>query len=159
MFQVAMVSLLQVFSHIAPTLNVFTHAKLLHACLTLCSSMDHSPQAFLSTGFSRQEYWSGGCHALLQGFFLTQGSKPHFLCLLHWQSGSLPLTSPGKPHTMTTSRQIQKRRTILCLHRYPLSIKMQMSIYLLVYLFIHLYIYSILCGKYNADHKVITATI
>lgn len=36
---------------------------------------------------------------------------------------------------------------------------MQMSIYLLVYLFIHLYIYSILCGKYNADHKVITATI
>ena len=59
MFQVAMVSLLQVFSHIAPTLNVFTHAKLLHACLTLCSSMDHSPQAFLSTGFSRQEYWSG----------------------------------------------------------------------------------------------------
>ena len=100
-----------------------------------------------------------GCHALLQGFFLTQGSKPHFLCLLHWQSGSLPLTSPGKPHTMTTSRQIQKRRTILCLHRYPLSIKMQMSIYLLVYLCIHLYIYSILCGKYNADHKVITATI
>ena len=24
-----------------------------------------------------------GCHALLQGIFLTQGSNPHLLCLLH----------------------------------------------------------------------------
>ena len=32
-------------------------------------------QAFLSMGFSRQEYWSG-CHFLLQGIFLTQGSNP-----------------------------------------------------------------------------------
>ena len=38
-----------------------------------------------------------GCHALLQGIFLTQGSKPHLLCLLHWQAGSLPLVPPGKP--------------------------------------------------------------
>ena len=29
-----------------------------------------------------------GCHALLQGIFPTQGSKPR---LLHWQVGSLPL--------------------------------------------------------------------
>ena len=26
-----------------------------------------------------------GCHFLLQGIFLTQGSNPHHLCLLHWQ--------------------------------------------------------------------------
>ena len=26
-----------------------------------------------------------GCHALLQGIFPTQGPKPHFLGLLHWQ--------------------------------------------------------------------------
>ena len=37
------------------------------------------------------------CHALFQGIFLTQGSNPHLLCLLHWQSGSLPLVPPGKP--------------------------------------------------------------
>ena len=37
-----------------------------------------------------------GCHFLLQGIFLTQGSKPNLLSLLHWQSGSLPLTPPGK---------------------------------------------------------------
>ena len=32
-----------------------------------------------------------GCHALLQGIFPVQGSNPHLLCLLHWQTGSLPL--------------------------------------------------------------------
>ena len=26
-----------------------------------------------------------GCHFLLQGVFLTQGSNPHRLCLLHWK--------------------------------------------------------------------------
>ena len=36
-----------------------------------------------------------GCHFLLQGIFLTQGSNPHLLCLLHWQAGSLPLVPPG----------------------------------------------------------------
>ena len=34
-----------------------------------------------------------GCHAFLQGIFLTQGSNP---CLLHWQADSLPLAPPGK---------------------------------------------------------------
>ena len=38
-----------------------------------------------------------GCHALLQGIFLTQGSNLHFFRLLHWQAGSLPLELPGKP--------------------------------------------------------------
>ena len=39
-----------------------------------------------------------GCHFLLQGIFLTQGSNPGLLCLLHWQVGSLPLAPPGKPY-------------------------------------------------------------
>ena len=29
--------------------------------------------------------------------FPTQGPNPGFLCLLHWQAGSLPLAPPGKP--------------------------------------------------------------
>ena len=37
-------------------------------------------QTPLSMGFSRHKYWNG-CHFLLQGIFLTQGSNPH---LLHW---------------------------------------------------------------------------
>ena len=32
-----------------------------------------------------------GCHFVLQGLFLTQGSNPHLLCLLHWQADYLPL--------------------------------------------------------------------
>ena len=32
-----------------------------------------------------------GCHSLLQGIFLTQGSN---LCLLHWQADSLPSEPP-----------------------------------------------------------------
>ena len=38
------------------------------------------------------------CHALLQGIFPTQGSNLCLLSLLHWQLGSLPPVSPGKPH-------------------------------------------------------------
>ena len=33
-----------------------------------------------------------GCHSILQGIFLTQGSNP---CLLHWQENSLPLSHQG----------------------------------------------------------------
>ena len=39
-----------------------------------------------------------GCCALLQVIFPTQGSKPHFLHLLHWAACTLPLTPPGEPH-------------------------------------------------------------
>ena len=34
-------------------------AKSLQSCPTLCDPMDSSPQAPLSTGFSRQEDWNG----------------------------------------------------------------------------------------------------
>ena len=37
-----------------------------------------------------------GCHFLLQGNFLTQGSNSCLLCLLHWQACSLSLAPPGK---------------------------------------------------------------
>ena len=37
------------------------------------------------------------CHALLQGIFQTQGWNLHLLRILHWQAGSLPVVSPGKP--------------------------------------------------------------
>ena len=40
-------------------------------------------KAPLSMGFSRQEYWSG-LPCPLQGIFLTQGSNPYLLQLLHW---------------------------------------------------------------------------
>ena len=50
-------------------------------CLTV-TPWTAACQAPLSMGFSRQDYWSG-LHFLLQGIFLTQGSKPRLLHLLH----------------------------------------------------------------------------
>ena len=38
-----------------------------------------------------------GCHFLLQGIFLTQGSNPYLFYLLHWQVDSLPLHHLGSP--------------------------------------------------------------
>ena len=49
-----------------------------------------------------------GCHALLQGIFLTKGLNPHLLHVLHWQVGSLPLVPSGKP----TYQKKNKRNTI-----------------------------------------------
>ena len=40
-----------------------------------------------------------GCHALLQGIFLTQGLNLCLLSLLHWQPGSLSLVPLGKQGT------------------------------------------------------------
>ena len=41
-----------------------------------------------------------GCHALLQGIFLTQRSNPHLLHPLQWQVGFfLPVGPPRKPPT------------------------------------------------------------
>ena len=42
-----------------------------------------------------------GCHALLQGIFLTQRLNMHRLHLLHWRVNSLPLAPTGKPTSLT----------------------------------------------------------
>ena len=70
-------------------------ARSLQSCLTLCNPI--ALQISLSMGFSRQDS-GAGCHDLLQGTFLTQGSNLCLLSLLHWHAGSLPLAPPGKPY-------------------------------------------------------------
>ena len=52
-------------------------AQSLQSCLSV-TPWTVALQAPLSMGFSRQEY-GVGCHALLQGIFLTQGSNPGLL--------------------------------------------------------------------------------
>ena len=47
-----------------------------------------------------------GCHSLLQGIFLTQGSNPHLLHLQHWQADSLPQVPPGKPQHNIHAKEI-----------------------------------------------------
>ena len=69
-------------------------AKLLQSCLTLCNPMDCSPPGSYVQGDSPGKNTGVGCHAFLQGIFLTQGSNPPLLCLLHWQAGSLTPVPP-----------------------------------------------------------------
>ena len=56
-------------------------------------------QAPLSRGFPRQGHWSG-IPLLLQGIFLTLGSNPRLLHLLHWQMDYLPIMPPVKPRNL-----------------------------------------------------------
>ena len=61
-----------------------------------------------------------GSYALLQRIFLTQGSNPCLLPLLHWQVGSLSLAPPGKPKCPVKKK---KRLCILGLSQFP-SVKL-----------------------------------
>ena len=67
--------------------------KLLQSCPSFCNPMDWAHQPGKNTGV--------GCHALLQGIFLTQGPNPCLLGLLHCQADSLPRAPPGKPSATT----------------------------------------------------------
>ena len=58
-------------------------AKSLQSCPTLCDPMNCSlPGSFVS-GIFQARVLEWVCHFLLQGIFLTQGSNPGLLCLLH----------------------------------------------------------------------------
>ena len=63
------------------------------SCPTLCDPMDCSlPGSSVHGIFSGKNTGVGG-------LFLTQGSNPHPLRLLHWQADSLLLVPPGNPIT------------------------------------------------------------
>ena len=81
-------------------INIYSacvHAKVLQCYPTLCGPMDYSPLGSSVQRDSPGKNPGVGCHALLQGIFLTQGLNLWLLCLLHWQEGFLPLVSPGRP--------------------------------------------------------------
>ena len=74
----------------------FTAWMCVHACYV--ASADSLPPCGPYNLSGSSVHWDSpgkktgvGCHALLQGIFLTQGLNP---C---WQAGSLPLVSPGYP--------------------------------------------------------------
>ena len=77
------------------------HAQLLQLCLTLWDLMDCSLPGSSIHGILQARTPRVGCHALLQGIFLTQRLNPHLLCLPHRQVGSLPLAPPGTPISVT----------------------------------------------------------
>ena len=61
---------------------IYVHAKSLQSCPTLCNLIERAPGSSVSGSFPGKNT-GVGCHFLLQGIFLTQGSK--LKCLLHWR--------------------------------------------------------------------------
>ena len=59
--------------------DVGVHAQSLQSCLTLCDPMDYSLPGSSVHGILQAKILEVGCHALLQGIFLTQGSNPGLL--------------------------------------------------------------------------------
>ena len=77
---------------LSPIVCVLTHFIMSNTF----NSVGLSPQAPLSMGFSRQEYWSGLPSPSPRDLVNT-GWNLRLLSLLHWPAGYLPLTPPGKP--------------------------------------------------------------
>ena len=80
-------------------LLLLSHFSRVQLCATLWMVASRLPCPLDSPGKNA----GVNCHALSQGFFQTQGSNLTLLCLLHWQVGSLPLATPGKPNWIINS--------------------------------------------------------
>ena len=80
------------------------------SCTTLVSPWTVASQALLSMGFPRQKYQSGLSFPT-PGDLPNPGMKPVLFCLLHWQAGSLPLASPGKPLSQYTTTKNGRENT------------------------------------------------
>ena len=76
-----------------------------------CDPMDCSSPGSSAHG-TLQASTGVGCHLLLQGILLTQRTNLGLLCLLYWQSYSLPVAPPGKPlssiHTVIKMLKLHK---------------------------------------------------
>ena len=80
-------------------------------CPALFDSMDCSP-SHSSLWDSPGKNTGVGCHFLLQGIFLTQGSNPCLLHLLHWQENSLPLSHLGSPTLKYKGRHLMVEKVL-----------------------------------------------
>ena len=87
---------------------------IIQSCPTLCNPMDCSPQAPLSMGFLRQEYWSG-CHFLLQGDLPDPGIEPKSPAL---QADSLSTKLWGKPILWFYINKIQTQNHTIFMYIY-----------------------------------------
>ena len=126
------------------------------SCPTLCNPMDYGPPGS-SVGGDSPGKNTGVCYcAPLQGIFLTQGSNPNVLSLLHWQQVSLPLVPPGK---LAWNRITACRRdTSLSQNRHSDNSKQQDLKVTMdkFYIFVHTYLESNVHCAYSASkcHEV-----
>ena len=80
-------------------------------CPTLFDSMDCSPSDS-SPWDSPGKNTGLGCHFLLQGIFLMQGSNPCLLHLLHWEENSLPLSYLGSTTLKYKGRHLMVEKVL-----------------------------------------------
>ena len=81
--------------HIVQKLCVL--AKLLQSFPILCNSMDCSPPGSSVHGILQARILEWVAMPSSRGSSPTQGLNLSLLCFLHWQLGSLPLVSSGRP--------------------------------------------------------------
>ena len=81
----------------------------MHACMlslesrpTLCDPMDCSPPGPSVYGLLQARILQWIVIPSSRGSSGPRDRTPHFLCLLHWQVGSLPLAPPGKVKVKVT---------------------------------------------------------
>ena len=80
----------------------------------LCDPMDCGLPGSFVHGDSPGKNTEVGCHALLQGIFLTQGLNPHLLRLLRWQVSFSSLVPLGKLHLLLFNTILQVCTEHLC---------------------------------------------
>ena len=105
----AIISLLiQIFSSkplikcCVPLLHAYVSAESLQSYPTLCNSVNYSPQASLSIGFSRQEYCSeSSCRPLRD--LPNPGIKPTSLLSPALASGFFTTSATWEAHSPTTA--------------------------------------------------------
>ena len=82
--------------HRAPYDCACMRAKSLQLCPTLCNPMDYSPPGFSVHGILQARILEWVAMPSSKGSSLP-GDQTCVSCLQHWQAGSLPLASLGKP--------------------------------------------------------------
>ena len=78
------------------------------SCPTICNPMDRSPPRSCVHGISQARILEWVAVPSSRGIFPTQGSNLHLLCLLHWQTGSLPPAPPGKSKRVSEMAKSRK---------------------------------------------------
>ena len=82
--------------------GMYMHAcSVTQLCLTLCNPVDCCLPGFSVRGVFPGKNTGVGCHFLLKGIFLTQGSNAS---LLHCQVDSSPLNHLGSPYIHNSAR-------------------------------------------------------
>ena len=79
------------------------------SCLILCNPLESNLPGILCLWDFPSKNTGVGCHFLLQGIFLTQGSN---LCLLIWQMDSLLQRHHGSPYLCSENNCIHNTYTL-----------------------------------------------